>query len=93
MQCGRLKSLDEVFIDESVANILFTYYVPSNIEKKKVYQFLVANKLTNIYKRRKSDGKYSKFCVNVFGFPEDSEFDDFDDWVSARLENCADDNL
>lgn len=46
MQCGRLKSLDEVFIDESVANILFTYYVPSNIEKKKVYQFLVANKLT-----------------------------------------------
>ena len=85
MECGRLKSLDEVFTDESVANILFTYYVPSHIEKKKVYQFLVANELTNIYKRRKSDGKYSKFCFSVFGFPEDSEFDDSDYWVSAGV--------
>jgi len=81
-ECGALKSLDEIFTDESVANILFTYYVPSNCEKKKVYQFLVANEFTNIYKRKKSDGKYSTFCVSIFGFPEDSNFDGLEDSTS-----------
>jgi len=90
MQCGRLKSLDEVFIDESVANIL---YAIEHREEESVPIFGCQQTYYNIYKRRKSDGKYSKFCVNVFGFPEDSEFDVFDDWVSARLEDCADDNL
>ena len=90
MQCGRLKSLDEVFIGESVANIL---YAIEHREEESVPIFGCQQTYYNIYKRRKSDGKYSKFCVNVFGFPEDSEFDVFDDWVSARLEDCADDNL
>lgn len=74
---GSLKNLDEAFLDKSVANILFIYYIPQNINKRDVYKYLVENKITNIYKRKKSDGLLSKFVVNTFGFPCDSKFNNF----------------
>ena len=44
------------------------------LNKRDVYKYLVENEITNIYKRKKSDGRFSEFVVNNFGFPSDSKF-------------------
>ncbi len=64
-----------MFTDEIVADILVSYYIPDEIERKDVYQYMVDNEITNIYKRKESNGKYSDFAINHFGFPADSIHD------------------
>ena len=71
---GGYRSFDEVFIDETVVNILYAHFVPSNVDPKDIYQYLIDNEITNIFKRKKSTGKFSTYCVNVLGFPDDEKF-------------------
>ena len=33
---------------------------------------MVENNINNIYKRKKSNGKFSDFAITTFGFPGDS---------------------
>jgi len=75
---GCFKSLDEIFTDESVRNILFTCHVLQTVESQDVCNHLIKNNVTNICKRKKSDGKFSDFDVKQFGFPADSIFDSDD---------------
>ena len=70
---GTYKSLDEVFTDESVGSILYTIFVPPIIKFKDIYKFLIDSKLTNIYSRKKSNGRYSDYAVKMFGFPSDEK--------------------
>ena len=73
---GRLKSLDEVFTDESTAQILFTYYLEDHFPEEDVYKYLKENNFVDsIYRRRSSDGRYSEYVVQNFGFPDDSTSD------------------
>ena len=69
---GPLRSLDELFTDESVANILYSYFIPSYVKEQDVYNYMVENEIENIYKRKQSDGKFSDFVIARFGFPDDS---------------------
>lgn len=62
--------------NELVSNILFDYTVPPNIDSKDVYQFLVDNDITNVYKRKESSGQYSEFVCETFWYPTDSTLDD-----------------
>ena len=65
--------MDEVFTDESVGSILYTIFVPPIIKFKDIYKFLIDSKLTNIYSRKKSNGRYSDYAVKMFGFPSDEK--------------------
>ena len=74
---GGLKSFDEVFTDESVANILLNYYLPRGIKECLVYTYMMENNIgiSGMYKRKKSNGRFSDFVINLFGFLSDSSFD------------------
>ena len=68
---GEYKSLDMVFVDESVGKILYDYFVPAHIEPKDVHEFLLKNGIHNIF-TRKNDGRFSDYAVNTFNFPSDT---------------------
>ena len=71
----RLKSLDEIFIDESVGKILYDYHVPGNVAPKDVYQFLKENDISCAF-TRKANGTFSDYAVHTFGFPCDVHFEE-----------------
>jgi hypothetical protein len=63
--------LDHVFIDESVGNILKTYYVKSDVHDSDVYKWLKENGCNCFFSRYK--GFYSSYAQSVFGFPNDNK--------------------
>ena len=63
--------LDKVMTDESVDQVLTNYYLPVVHKRQEVYNFLLQSDITGIYSRRVSDGRYSKYAVLEFGFPDD----------------------
>jgi len=58
--------------DESVDAIVTNYYLPEGTERKKVYEFLIENGITGIYSRKISDGQFSRYAVEEFGFTDDA---------------------
>jgi hypothetical protein len=66
------ESLDRAMTDESVDAIVTNYYLPEAMERKKVYEFLIENKTTGFYSRKISDGRFSRYAVEEFGFPGDA---------------------
>ena len=69
---GKCKSLDMVFVDETVGNILCEHFIPSHIPPEKVHEFLAKRKIRNIFTRKKN-GKHSAFAISEFNFPSDTK--------------------
>ena len=67
----KCKSLDMVFIDDSVGKILYDYFVPAEIEPKDVHKFLVEQGIDNVF-TRKENGKFSDCAISMFDFPSDT---------------------
>jgi len=70
-ETGKCKSLDMIFVDETVGNILHECFIPSHIPKEEVHEFLTKHKIKNIFTRKKN-GKCSAFAISEFNFPSDT---------------------
>ena len=79
---------DHLFYDESVGDILRTYYLPDTLEDEGVYNFLKKPGWNCFFSR--FNGKYSDYAINVFGFPSNiveldeqdiSDYDNDDEFV------------
>lgn len=75
---GKYKSLDTVFVDETVGHILYECFIPSEIPKEKVHEFLTKHKIKNIFTRKKN-GRFSAFAISEFNFPSDTVLKEDDD--------------
>ena len=52
-ELGKHKPLDMVFIDETVGEILYDYFIPEEIEPNNVHDFLEENGIHNVFTRKK----------------------------------------
>ena len=77
---GKFRSLDEIFLDESVGDILRRYMMPSDLDDTEAYKYLQENGSNKWFSRKKSNKKYSMYAVETFGFPaesgEDTEYEE-----------------
>jgi hypothetical protein len=69
---GEYRSLDKILTDESVAHFLQVHFLPEDISYTNVYNYMQKEDLKNFFSRRESDGRYNKFPVEYFGFPNDT---------------------
>ena len=67
------EALDQVMTDECTDQVMTNYYLPEDFDRKQVYKFLKDSDITGIYSRRSSDGCYSNYAVEQFGFPDDGK--------------------
>jgi len=75
------RSLDQIFVDESVGHIMMAYYFAEDADRNGVYSFLKLNEATGFFSRNKKTGKYSSYAIEEFGYPSGdvSDTEDSDD--------------
>ena len=66
---GITRFLDHLFIDESVGEIVKSYYQPGDIDDSQVYQFLKDGGFNCFFSRY--NGFYSQYAQREYGFPGD----------------------
>ena len=66
---GGYRALDKIMTDESVADVIKAYMVPSTIMDKDVYKYLQENGMGKLYSRKQGTKKYSDYAQETFGFP------------------------
>ena len=65
------KSLDTSITDYSVGSVLQTYILPNGSANSDAYNYLKENEETFFYSRKQSDGCFSEFAQNHFGYPSE----------------------
>ena len=88
------RALDNVLTDESVTDILYTYFIPHYVPWSGVYQFMENEGLDGFFSRR-SDGMYSKWAREKHGFPSGGFSGDIDQGESSDNDEstCTDEKL
>ena len=70
--------LDQIVTDQSVTDILYTYFIPNTIPWSGVYDYMESEGLDGFFSRR-SDGMYSKWATENHGFPSRRLDDDMNE--------------
>ena len=78
---GKCKSLDMVFVDETVGNILCECFIPSHTPKEEAHGLPTERKVKSTFTRKKS-GKHSALAISEFNFPSDAIPEKDDDEAS-----------
>ena len=85
------ESLDKLFVDDVVADVIRTYVLSEEMELKDTYDFLKSRGLNNFFSRKK-DGRYCSVAINEFNFPADAgEQSDYGEESEDETEENNDD--
>ena len=79
---AKLKNQIPIVTDESVTTILYSYFIPNNICRSEVYNFMKSEGLDGFFSRR-SDGIHSKWVTEKHDFPSGR----LDDNMNENQEN------
>ena len=82
------RCLDHIITDESVAHVLYTYFIPDDVRYSMTYSFLEERNMAHWFFSRKWDGRYSRGAVYM-GYPDDvvgyESNDDNDDFSMNNI--------
>ena len=73
---NKFRFLDNIFTDESVGEIMFSYYFEANCDHSKVFNVLQEKNINGFYSKHELTNKYSDYAIKNFGFPNDNATDD-----------------